>query len=111
MFTTATLTVGAQAMADLITHLSLHDAGDVSSSADETAVDRQPVSWVNVDGTLTGTVLFDGGVTDESPTRIGYWSAVTGGTYHGGQFRRDGAPGFSETGHLEVTVIESGYSA
>lgn len=111
MFDTVTLTAGAQAMAGLVTHLSLHDAGDVSSSADESAVARQPVSWSNVGGTLTGVVTFAGGVPDASPTRIGYWSALTGGTYRGGQFRRVGSPGFSVTGDLEVTVVEAGYSS
>jgi lactam utilization protein B len=108
MFTTTTLQVAAQALAAEVTHLSLHTAGDVSSSADEAAVARVLAAWDVVDGALTAVAAFSGAATDLAVSRVGYWSAA--GVYCGGQFLPEGTA-TSPTGDLEVAVTETGYSA
>ena len=110
MFLTPALVVMAQAGADLVTHLSLHDGEDVEDSSGEVVTERQPVTWDNTDGSLTASVAFPGPV---SATRIGYWSAAVGGTYLGGVLiDADATEWGAETGHdLELNVQELGFSA
>ena len=80
------LTVGGNAMAAVITHVSLHTAGAVTSSTSESAAARRPVVVTSdADGDLIiPTAAFTGGAASGAAIRIGYWSALTVGTYYGG---------------------------
>ncbi len=110
MFDVTVLTAAADAAAAEVPYLSLHTAGDVSDSTDEAAsVARVAAGWVNVDGTLTAIVSFSGDA-DLPVTRVGYWSASTGGTFKGGAYLPSGTV-LSGTGDFEATVVETGYTA
>ena len=54
-FNDAALVVGAEAITDLITHVSLHTTGAVSSSANESTAAREAVTWT-VDGDGDATI-------------------------------------------------------
>lgn len=113
MFNDAALVIGAEAMADVITHLSLHTTGAVSSSSDESSAARQPVTWtVDGDGDATcGPIAFTGGASTGPVVRVGYWSALTGGTYYGGTLLT-GDDAFNADGEYTVTSItETGTSS
>ena len=80
------LVIGANAMAAAITHVSLHTTGAVTSSANESAAARRPVT-VTVDGDgdlIIPSASFTGVAASGPVVRVGYWSALTGGTYYGG---------------------------
>jgi hypothetical protein len=111
-FTDATLSIGAQAIADSITHVSLHTTGAVTSSATESAAARQAISWtVDADGDLTaGPINFTGGAASGAVVRVGYWSASTSGTYRGGVLLT-GDAAFNASGEYTVdSITETGTS-
>jgi hypothetical protein len=84
--TNATLNSLGTHLASLITHVSLHSADPGTTGTSETTAARRPVTWtVDADGDLTSTVLnFTGGAANGAVTHVGYWSALTGGTFRGG---------------------------
>lgn len=80
------LVIGATSMAAAITHVSIHTTGAVTSSANESTAARKPVT-VTVDGDgdlIIPSAAFTGGAASGAAIRIGYWSALTSGTYYGG---------------------------
>lgn len=82
----AILTIGAQAMQDAITHISLHTAQPDGSGSNESAAARQAASWdaaANGDMLLTTDEAFTGGAASGPCTHIGFWSALTVGTFYG----------------------------
>lgn len=112
-FDDATLKVGADAIAARITHISLHTTGAVTSSANESTAARKPVTWsVDADADLTaGPLNFTGGAASGAVVRVGYWTALTGGTYCGGQLLT-GDSTFNAAGEYTVTSItETGTSS
>ena len=112
-FNDAALVVGAEAITDLITHVSLHTPGAVSSSANESTAAREAVSWtVDADGDATiSNVEFTGGASSGPAVRAGYWSASSSGTYYGGCLLT-GDWAFSAAGEFTVTsVTETGTSS
>ena len=80
------LIIGANATKAVITHVSLHTTGAVTSSLNESTAARQPVAWAtDADGDITvGTVAFTGVAASGPVVRVGYWSALTAGVYYGG---------------------------
>lgn len=82
----AALVVAANALASAITHIQVHSTGAVSSSANECTSARKPVTvTVDGDGDLAiPTAAFTGIAASGAVVRVGYWSALTGGTYYGG---------------------------
>lgn len=80
------LNTGSAAMAALITHVSIHTAGAVTSSANESTAARKPVTCT-VDGDadiVIPAAAFTGGAASGAAIRIGFWGALTGGIYYGG---------------------------
>lgn len=109
-FNDAALVIGATAMTDVITHVSLHTAGAVSSSADESSAARQAVTWsVDADGDATaGPINFTGGASEGAVVRVGYWSASSAGTYYGGCLLT-GDSAFNADGEYTVeSITETG---
>mgnify|MGYP001007898690 CR=1 FL=1 len=81
---TAALTAAGGGLADVITHIALHTAQPDGTGSNPAASARQPVSWTNTDGVLTsGTLNFTGVAASGAVTHIGYWGALTGGTFYG----------------------------
>ena len=106
MLNDAALIVGANATAAVITHLSLHTTGAVTSSLNESTAARLPVTWAtDADGDLTtGTKAFTGGAASGPAIRVGYWSALAAGVYYGGSLLT-GDTAFNAAGAYTVTSI------
>lgn len=103
----AILTIGAQAMCDAITHISVHTADPGATGINESAAARQAASWdvaANGDMTLTTDEAFTGGTASGPCTHIGYWSAITGGTYYGSH-ALTGDQTFNAAGEYTLTAI------
>ena len=108
----AALVLAANAVDTAITHLSLHTTGAVTSSLNESAAARVAVNGtVDADGDITWTsVAFTGGAASGPVVRVGYWSALTTGTYYGGALLT-GDQAFNAAGEYTVTsVVETGTS-
>ncbi|MDR6861982.1 hypothetical protein [Phycicoccus sp. 3266] len=113
MFTPATVKIGSDAIAAAITHLSIHTAGDTSSSGSESTAPRQPIALVSdANGNLTaGPISFTGGAANGPAVRYGYWTAASGGTYRGGAMLA-GDNAFNAAGEYVVdSVTETAASA
>lgn len=107
MFNNDAMQVAATALAADITHVSVHTAGAVSSSGDESAAAREPITWVVSAGgdlSIDDPILFSGGDPDGPAVRIGYWTADSGGSYRGG-FLLDGDQAFNSAGAYRLTGI------
>ena len=100
----AALVIGANAIDAAITHFSLHTTGAVTSSTNESTAARVAVNGaVDADGdiTWTGPYNFTGGAANGPVVRVGYWSALTSGTYYGG-FLLTGDQVFNAAGEYTV---------
>lgn len=101
------LNTGSTAIAAQITHLSLHTTGAVTSSANESAAARQPSGMALAGGgpgLAASNIAFTGGTPNGPVVRVGYWSALTGGTYLGGALLT-GDQTFNSAGTYTVTSI------
>lgn len=105
-FNDAALVIGADAITDAITHISLHTTGAVTSSANESTAARVAITWtVDGDGDATaGPYNFTGGAASGPVVRVGYWSASTSGTYYGGCLLT-GDAAFDSSGEYTVDAI------
>lgn len=105
----AALTAAGEGFRTAFPYLSIHTAGPVTSSADESTAARVPANWVNTNGTFTATDrAFTGGAPSGPAVRVGYWSAPSGGTYGGGSLL-SGDPTFNTAGAYTVlSVTEEG---
>ena len=105
-FNDAGLVVGANAIDVAITHFSIHTTGAVTSSADESTAARVAVNGtVDADGDITwGSTAFTGGAASGPVVRVGYWSALTAGTYYGGTLLT-GDAAFNAAGEYTVTSV------
>lgn len=81
----AALNLGANAIKAGITHLSLHTATPNSSGSNESTAARKPAGWgtVATGDFSTTNVAFTGGAANGPVTHVGYWSAITAGTFYG----------------------------
>lgn len=112
-FVDATLKVGADAIAARITHVQLHSTGAVTSSANECSSARMPVTWsVDSDADLTaGPFAFTGVAASGAVVRVGYWTALTSGTYCGGVLLTGDAAANAAGEYTVDTITETGTSA
>lgn len=108
----AALIVGANAIKAAITHVSLHTIGAVTDSLNESAAARRPVTWTtDADGDITaGPIAFTGGTASGAVVRVGYWSALTAGTYYGGSLLT-GDQAFNAAGEYTVNSIAENNTA
>lgn len=108
----AALIVGANAIKAAITHISLHTAGAVTLSTSESTAARKPVTWAtDADGDITtGPHAFTGGTASGPVVRVGYWSALTAGTYYGGALLT-GDQAFNAAGEYTVNLISENNTA
>lgn len=113
MFVDAALNVGANAIAAAYPYLSLHTAGAVSVSTNESTAPRVAAGWTSA---VTGDIsvsnkAFTGGTANGPCIRVGYWSAASGGTYGGGCLLT-GDQTFNAAGEYTVTsIVENGSSS
>ncbi len=96
------LNIGNAAMQAAATHASIHSAADTESAAA-----RQPITWVtaaNGDMVITADLVFTGGAASGAATRVGFYSALTAGTYYGEQ-ALTGDQTFNAAGEYTVTGV------
>lgn len=82
------LNIGATAMGAAATHVSLHTAAPNSSGSNAATSARQPVTWgtaANGDVIATVPINFTGVASGGPVTHVGFWSALTSGTFYGSQ--------------------------
>lgn len=110
----ATLNIGATAMQDSITHVSIHTALPNGSGSNESTAARQPITWAtaaNGDMVMTGGPIdFTGGAASGPATHVGYWSAVTVGTFRGFQ-PLTGDQTFNAAGEYSINALTENGSA
>lgn len=112
MFNDTALNVGADAIAAAYPYLSLHTTGPVTSSADESTAARVAASWTAASGgdISASNIDFTGGASSGAVVRVGYWSALSGGTYGGGSLLT-GDQAFNAAGEYTVTSITENSSS
>lgn len=113
MFVDTALNVGADAIASAYPFISLHTAGAVTSSADESTAARIAAGWTaaaNGDITIANKD-FTGGTASGPCVRVGYWSLAVDGVYGGGCLLV-GDQAFNSAGEYHITsVTENGSSS
>jgi hypothetical protein len=96
------LNIGAAAMQSAMTHASIHSAADTESTAG-----RQAITWETASGgdmIATVDVAFTGGASSGAATRVGFYSAGTGGTYYG-ELPLTGDQTFNAAGEYTLTGV------
>lgn len=85
MFADATLTIGATAMSNSITHFQLHSANPGAAGTTSPVGTRvASTGSVDGDGDITwSNIAFTGLTANQTVTHVSYWSASTGGTFRG----------------------------
>lgn len=105
------LQVAGQALANDITHLSLHTAAPGTGGANASTAARRPVTWTVQNGDLSASnISFSGGTSGGPVHSVGYWTAATGGTFRGSQ-PLSGDTTFNAAGEYTVTSITEDASA
>ena len=107
------LNVGADAMAAAYPWISIHTAGTVADSGNESTAPRVAAGWTAASGgdISASNLNFTGGASSGPAIRVGYWSLQTGGTYGGGALLT-GDQTFNAAGEYTVTSItENGSSS
>ena len=94
----AILNIGANAMRQAMTHLSLHSALPDSSGLNETAP-RRPSAWAPpTNGDLvSASIVFSGGPALGPVKAVGFWNNSGGGAFYG-YYPLDGDQMFNASG-------------
>ena len=104
----AALNIGNAAIQTAIVALAIHTAEPNASGSNESAADRQVITWVTAaNGDLVATVdlPFTGGAASGAATHAGFWSQeADGGTFYGWQLLT-GDQTFNAAGEYTVTGI------
>ena len=105
MINAAGLTSMAAAFATAYPYLSLRTAGAVTVSTGESTAARVAAAWINTNGVLSiASKAFTGGAASGPAIRVGYWSALTVGTYGGGSLLT-GDQAFNAAGQYTVNTL------
>ena len=101
------LNVGNAAAQTAMTHAQIHTAQPNASGSAEAACARQAITWVtaaNGDMVITADLVFTGGAASGAATHIGFWSALTVGTFYG-WLALTGDQTFNAAGEYTVTGV------
>ena len=101
------LNIGAAAMQAAATHLAIHTAQPDAAGSNQSAAARQAITWVtaaNGDMVATVDLAFTGGAASGPATHVGFWSALTTGTFYG-WLPLTGDQTFNAAGEYTVTGI------
>lgn len=111
-FNDTALNVAADAMAAAYPFISLHTAGTVADSTQESTAARVAANWGAAAGgdISCGPLNFTGGAADGPVVRVGYWSLASGGEYGGGSLLT-GDQAFNAAGEYTVNSITENGSA
>lgn len=101
------LNLGNAEMQTNITHAQIHTAEPDGAGSNEATSARGSITWdaaANGDMVSTTSIAFTGGASGGPATHIGFWSALTGGTFYGWQ-TLTGDQAFNAAGEYTVTGI------
>ena len=107
------LNIGANAMAAAATHIAIHTAQPDAAGSNQSTAARQAAGWAtaaNGDIAIGSTLSFTGGAASGPATHVGFWSALTGGTFYGWQ-ALTGDQAFNAAGEYNVTALTLAGSA
>jgi len=80
------LDIGAAAMQTAMTHAQIHTGEPDASGSLESSAAREAITWetaANGDMVALVDVPFTGGASSGAATHVGFWSAVSAGTFYG----------------------------
>lgn len=101
------LNIGVSAMQAAATHIAIHTAQPDAAGSNQSAAARIAAGWpapANGDfGALTGKA-FTGGAANGPATHVGFWSALTGGTFYG-WLPLTGDQTFNSAGEYTITSV------
>ena len=106
------LDLGATAMKNAITHLSIATANPEPTGTNQATSARQPAGWgavANGDFSTTN-VSFTGGAANGPATYVCFWSAITGGVFYGSQ-ALTGDQTFNSAGEYTITSLSANGSS
>ena len=101
------LDAGANHLATLMTHLALHTADPGATGTNPASSARVTAAWTPAsgNGNLVATNKnFTGGAANGACTYVGFWSAITGGTFYGSQILT-GDTTFNSAGEYTITSL------
>lgn len=103
----ALLNIGVTAMQNAATHLSIHTAVPNASGSNESTAARVAAGWgapANGDFATLTNKAFTGGAASGPATHLGFWSALTAGTFYG-YLPLTGDQTFNAAGQYTVTSV------
>jgi hypothetical protein len=103
----AVLNIGVTAMQNAITHLAIHTAVPDATGSNQSAAARVAAGWgaaANGDFATITNKAFTGGAASGPATYVGFWSALTGGTFYGYQ-ALTGDQTFNAAGQYTITSL------
>jgi hypothetical protein len=103
----AILNIGNAAAQTAMTHAQIHTAEPNASGSNEATSAREAITWVtaaNGDLVITADLAFTGGASSGPATHIGFWSALTTGTFYG-WLLLSGDTTFNAAGEYTVTGV------
>lgn len=103
----AILNLGNAEMQTQMSHAQIHTAEPDGAGSNEATSAREAISWdaaANGDLIVTTDIAFTGGAGSGPATHIGFWSALTGGTFFG-WLALSGDQTFNAAGEYTVTGV------
>lgn len=103
---TAGLNVQANAFAAAATHLALHTADPGTTGTSSSAAARVTAGWAAAanGAVVASNKAFTGGAASGPVTHVGFWSAITGGTFYGSS-PLTGDLTFNAAGEYNITTL------
>jgi hypothetical protein len=101
-----TYVLGTGSFISAAPYLALHSADPGTTGLNPTSAARVAASWA-VSGavaTAAANLAFTGGAANGAVTYVGYWSALTGGTFYGSQALTGDAT-FNSAGQYTLTSL------
>lgn len=86
MLNDTVLNIGAAAMQTAMAYAAIHTAQPNATGSNPSTAARQPITWdtaANGDMVATVDLAFTGGAASGPATHVGFWSALTAGTFYG----------------------------
>ena len=108
---TAAVQIGSAAIAAAITHVAIHTAQPDASGSNQSAAARVAAAATSTAGVISvGAKAFTGGAANGPATHVGYWTALTAGTFLGWR-ALTGDQTFNAAGQYNLTgATETGSS-
>lgn len=109
----AVLNIGADAMADVALFAAIHTALPNAAGSNPSTAARESIPWAAATGgdlSITAPIEFTGGAASGPATYVGFWSAVSAGTFYG-FLALTGDQTFNAAGEYTITALSLAGSA